>query len=188
MALRAVLVLVGISAGQHTEKPLLLRVCLRSTLRRESRRFAGRSLRFSKQEALKSQRRIVDSGPHSPSKVGNARTADASTASNVPCPPQEESRSGNLSGRLTSPGLKTLPFNNLPGRTSRLRPIHAHFRRRSCEPFQDNKKNSPSQRFKKFVEAGYRAVKAPIPLLPSQSARPACKGCARRSLPPRDCA
>src|ERR1017187_8101367 len=52
------------------------------------------------------------SGPHSPSQEGSARAVHAS----VSCPPQEESHSGNMSGRLTSPGPGNPPDSySLPG-------------------------------------------------------------------------
>jgi len=97
----------------------------------------------------KSQRRIVGSGPHSPSEVGERAGADAivaaKTAAAVPCPPQEESDSGNLSGRKpTRPGshpqiysIRGFPYSA---------DAFTHAKRRSCEPFKDIKKNLWSQR------------------------------------------
>src|SRR5208282_4293970 len=53
------------------------------------------------------------SGPHSPlwwgTRVPPMRCFAASVAAAVSCPPQEKSDSGNLSGRLTLPGLGNLP-------------------------------------------------------------------------------
>src|SRR5208282_1951302 len=107
--LRAVLALEQrILSSRRTES---LHSCFASAsvtlVRREPRRFASRS----PQNSGKSQRRIAGSGPHSPSKVEERADSDAI----VPCPPQEESHSGNLSGRPTSPNLGNRPEpTNLP--------------------------------------------------------------------------
>jgi hypothetical protein len=141
-ALGAVLVL-GVAFGptKHTEKPQVAASRLSSF---HSQTRTGTVIgRPTNQEPIP----FPASGPHSPSKVGNARTADASTASNVPCPPQEESHSGNLSGRLTSPGLGNLSVcSNLPGEFPYSTRVDTHVRRCSCEPFKDTKKEPESQR------------------------------------------
>jgi hypothetical protein len=77
-----------------------------------------------------------------PPRWGNAQAVDAI----VPCPPQEESHSGNLSGRPTSPGPGTSPILT-PLRGFPTPPMpKTHHRRCSCEPFKDSKKTRGRQR------------------------------------------
>ncbi len=87
---------------------LLLRVCLRSSLRREPGRFAGRP-------PWRSQRRIPIPARIAPR--GGERACRRCEYCRECCrgcflPPQEESDSGNMSGRLTSPGMGTLPHQH----------------------------------------------------------------------------
>jgi hypothetical protein len=137
------------------------------------------------------------SGPHSPSKVGNARTPMRLPSFHVfravfkscrvsfsrgkchsalfpsakmerenffvPCPPQEECYSGNLSGRQTSPGPENLlvsskPLGEFPDSALMSRTVQTHHRRRSCEPFKDIKKSRGRQRVNEANKCGRRAL------------------------------
>jgi len=90
---------------QNTEKPQVAASRLPSF---QSQTRTGTVCRSLFAISRKGQRRIPPPVRIAPPRVGNARTADASIAASVPCLPQEESDSGNLSGRLNSSGPENL--------------------------------------------------------------------------------
>jgi hypothetical protein len=128
------------SGRARARKPyLLLRVCLRSKLRREP----GRWSRVFPQLHRKSQLRFAGSGPHSPPRWRTrGRRCDLSL------PLQEKSVSGDLSGRPTSPDHGDRVRQMLPGWPIHTLPSSRHTDRGALAQLSNNSKKSGwGQRF-----------------------------------------
>ena len=144
MGSSAVIAQTFLQSRTHAETlKLLLRVCLRSNLRREPGRWPGVSPQFLRVKPAPFRRVPA----HIALQGGERAGADAI----CPCPSQERAINRDMSGRLTAPGLGDRRGQMVPGRAAHTLPSLRH----TCggvlaEPSYNNKKRGWGQCFRSF--------------------------------------
>lgn len=127
---------VHCTAQKHTEAPMVAASRL-SSFQSQTRSRTVIARPSGNLTRLRSQLRFP-----LPARIALQGGERAGTDANVPCPPQEESDSGNLSGRPNSPGPGNHPSKlSIPGLPTPLLAF-AHDKRRSCEPLEDSRKTA----------------------------------------------